>query len=320
MIAARKPAGTGTRHRAVRTLAACLASVALHFLVAAPAVAQDLEPRAYANTPVGMHFLVLNYSFSRGGVSADPAVPLEDAEIDIHLATLGYARTFALFGQSAKVGLVLPWAEVSGSAVFAGTPVSRDFSGQADPIVKLSTNLLGAPALDLEDFLAWHQEWIVGASLSVSLPLGRYDAERLVNIGTNRWAVKPELGVSRRWGPLTVDAAASAKFYSDNDEFLVDRERSQAPLFAIQGHAIYSFGKGTWVSFDATWYGGGRTEIDGVRSNDRQSNARVGATLVQPLSRHLSVQVYASTGVAERTGSDFDTAGVGLSYRWGGGL
>jgi len=287
---------------------------------AGSAFAQDLEPRAYANTPVGINFLGLNYSYSTGGVSADPAVPLEDAEIDIHGLAASYARSFALFGQSAKVGAIVPGAWVSGSAVFDGMPVEREVSGLVDPILKFSTNLYGAPATSLEDFANYHQDWIVGVSLSVSVPLGQYDQQRLVNIGTNRWSFKPEFGVSKRWGPLTLDAAASVKLYTDNDDFFPDHKREQDPLYAIQAHAIYSFSFGTWVSFDATWYGGGRTTVDGTKSDDRQSNVRIGATLVQPLSRHLSAQVYASTGVSDRTGSDFDTVGVGLSYRWGGGL
>ncbi len=288
--------------------------------VAGSAQAQDLEPRAYANTPVGINFYVLSYSYSTGGVSADPAAPLEDAEIDLHIEALSYARSFALFGQSAKVGLVLPYAGLSGSALFNGAPVEREFSGLVDPIFKFTTNLFGAPALSLEDFPNYRQDWIVGLSMSISVPLGRYDEERLVNIGTNRWSFKPAVGVSKRWGPLTIDASASVKFYTDNDEFLVDREREQDPLFAVQAHAIYSFWRGTWVSFDTTWYGGGTTTVDGKKSDDRQANARVGATITQPLTRNLSAQLNASSGVADRTGSDFDTVGVGLSYRWGGGL
>lgn len=284
------------------------------------AFAQDLEPRAYANTPVGINFLGLNYGYSTGGVSADPSLPLENAEIDVHALAVSYARSFALLGQSAKVGVVLPYAWMSGSATLDGMPVEREITGLVDPILKFSTNLYGAPATTLEDFASYHQDWIVGVSLSMTVPLGQYDHERLVNIGTNRWSFKPEFGVSKRWGPLTLDAAAGVRLYTDNSDFYPDHNRAQEPLYAVQGHAIYSFSFGTWVALDATWYGGGRSTVDGTRKDDRQSNARVGGTLVQPLARNWSAQVHASTGVADRTGSDFDTVIVGLSYRWGGGL
>ena len=36
------------------------------------AYAQDLEPRAYANAPVGLNFLIAGYAYSSGGVATDP--------------------------------------------------------------------------------------------------------------------------------------------------------------------------------------------------------------------------------------------------------
>ncbi len=288
--------------------------------VGATARAQDMEPRAYANTPVGINFLGLSYGYSTGSVGADPAVPLEDAKLDLHFTILNYARSFALLGQSAKVSAIVPYGWLSGSAVFDGMPVSREFSGLIDPVFKITANLLGAPALTLEEFPSYRQNWILGVSLGMSVPLGRYDEERLVNLGNNRWSFKPEIGVSKRWGPVTVDVAASTKFYTDNEEFFGDHTREQDPLYAVQTHFIYSLPAGAWAAFDATWYGGGQTTLDGKTNDDRQSSTRLGATGVMPLSRHFSVQIYASTGVLGRTGTDFDTVGMGLSYRWGGGL
>jgi hypothetical protein len=41
----------------------------------------------------------------------------------------------------------------------------------------------------------------------------------------------------------------------------------------VQGHAVYRFGNALWGSVDGTYYGGGRTTIDGAENDDRQSNA-----------------------------------------------
>ena len=51
------------------------ALVALALLAAATAEAQELEPRAYTNTPVGMNFLVLGYAYTKGDVPLDTSLP-----------------------------------------------------------------------------------------------------------------------------------------------------------------------------------------------------------------------------------------------------
>ena len=284
------------------------------------AYAQDLEPRAYANTPVGLNFLIAGYGYASGGVATDPALPLQNAHIQTHGLVLAYARSLDVWGRSGKVDVVLPYAWLSGSADVAGQPRKREVSGFADPRLRFSVNLYGAPALSLQEFASYRQDLIIGASLQVSLPLGQYDHDKLVNIGTNRWSVKPELGISKAWGPLTLELATGVTLYTTNDDFFGGKRREQAPIYSVQGHLIYNFGAGVWAGVNGTYYTGGRTTIDGVQGNDLQRNTRLGLTLALPVNRHNSVKLYASTGVSTRTGSNFDAVGIAWQYRWGGGL
>ena len=284
------------------------------------ASAQDLEPRAYTNIPVGLNFLLAGYTYSSGDVATDPSLPLQNADIDIHGTLLSYARALDVWGRSGKFDVVLPYAWLSGSAEFAGQPQEREVSGVVDPRLRVSVNFYGAPALTLKEFAGYKQDFILGASLQVSVPLGQYDADRLVNLGTNRWFFKPELGLSKAWGPLTLELAAGVTLYTDNDNFLGGKTREQAPLYSVQSHVIYSLPYGIWVGVDGTYYTGGRTTIDGVEGDDVQQNARLGVTVALPVGRHHSVKLYASTGASTRTGGDFDTLGIIWQYRWGGGL
>ena len=284
------------------------------------AYAQDLEPRAYANTPVGLNFLLAGYAYSRGGVATDPSLPLQNADFNIHSTLLAYARVLDVWGTSGKFDVVLPYSWLSGSAAFAGQPQEREVSGFGDPRLRFSVNFYGAPALRLQEFAGYKQDLIMGASLQVSVPLGQYDSDRLVNLGTNRWFFKPELGISKAWGPLTLDFATSVTLYTDNRDFLDGKTRAQAPLYSVQGHVIYSLPYGIWVGLNGTYYTGGRTTIDGEEGNDVQQNSRLGVTISLPVGRHYSVKLYASTGASTRTGGDFDTLGIIWQYRWGGGL
>jgi hypothetical protein len=298
-----------------------LLAAVLLVLSARPAWAQDIEPRAYSNAPVGVNFLIAGYVYTEGGVVFDPSLPLTDANMEIHSSVFAYARVLDVAGKSAKFDVVVPYASLSGEAEYLGSPVSREVSGYGDPRLRFSINLHGAPALSMKEFLAYEQDLIVGASVQVSVPLGQYDSDRVVNIGTHRWFVKPELGVSRTRGRWTLEVATAATFFGDNEDFYPgNRQREQDPIYSMQGHLVYSFPSGVWAAVTGTYLTGGRTTVDGVEGNDLQESSRIGATLSLPVDRHNSVKLFASTGVTIRTGTDFDLVGIAWQHRWGGGL
>ena len=297
------------------------AFAALLLLVLAPATrAQDIEPRAYSNAPIGVNFFIAGVAATRGGLSFDPALPIESPSLKTGSAVLGYARVVELWGQSAKVDVVVPYTWLSGDAIYAGQPVERVVDGPTDIAFRLNANLYGAPAMGLKEFAAYEQDVIVGASLRVIAPAGQYDNTRVVNIGGNRWSFKPELGVSKAVGPWTLELSAAATIYTDNDDFNGGKTRSQDNIYTLQAHVIRSYSSGIWASLSGTYFAGGRTTIDGVRANDLQQNWRLGGTLSFPVDRWNSVKLYASSGVSDRTGNDFDLVGIAWQHRWGGGL
>ncbi len=295
-----------------------VALVAAALLAAATAEAQELEPRAYTNTPVGMNFLVLGYAYTKGNVALDTSAPIEDGNITVHNAFLAYVRSLDVWGRSGKLQLVLPYAWLSGSTKVAGQPVATEIDGLGDPLVKFSLLLYGGPALSFKEFESYTPDLIVGASLALTAPLGQYDSNRLVNIGTNRWSFKPEIGIAKTWGPVTLELAPSATFYTDNDDFL-GKELQRDPLFAVQGHVVYHTRFGLWAAVDATYYGGGRKTLGGVEGDPLQ-DVRVGGTLAIPIDRHNSVKLSASTGAYARAGGNYTTAAIAWQFRWGGGL
>jgi hypothetical protein len=267
-----------------------------------------------------VNFLIAGYAYTRGGVASDPALPVTNPQLHTSSAVLAYAHVLDLWGTSGKFTAIVPYTWLSGSADFAGEPVRRVVDGFADPRLRLSVNLLGAPALTLKEFKNYEQDLIVGASLQATIPSGQYDDSRVVNIGTNRWSIKPEFGVSKALGPWTLELSVAATLFTDNKDFFGGNRRSQEPLYSTQGHVIYGFRSGIWASLDATYFTGGRTEINGTLNNDRQQNWRLGATLALPVDIHNSVKLYASSGVSARTGNDYDLIGIAWQYRWGGGL
>ncbi|WP_256721370.1 transporter [Pseudomonas putida] len=289
-------------------------------MLATGAVAEDLEPRSYTNTPVGINFLLMGYSDLHGNVTANPSIPLEDAKLNIQTVVFAYARSLDVWGRSGKFDIVVPEAKLTGSALLAGEPRKRDVTGLIDPRFRFSVNLYGAPAMSLAEFPSYQQDVIIGTSLAITAPLGQYDDSRLINLGNNRWSFKPELGVSKRVGQVTLELSGAGTFFTDNDELLGNHVLSQDPIYQVQGHLIYAFENGIWASLDATWFEGGKSAVDGVSNHDYQENSRYGCTLTLPLNRNHSIKLNASKGGYTRTGSDFDAVGMVWQYRFGGGL
>jgi outer membrane putative beta-barrel porin/alpha-amylase len=286
-------------------------------LAAAAVSAQDLEPRAYSNVPVGVDFLVVGFAYTEGAVSTDPALPIEDAHLAQSTSLLAWSRSFGLRGRLAKVDVIAPYAWLSGSARVAGQPIERDVSGLGDPRLRLTWIFHGAPALASKDWRPRPEDFVAGASVQVTVPAGQYDDDRVVNLGANRWAVKPELGISKAWGPVSLELASAVTFFQDNRDFLGET-REQDPLYAFQAHLVYSFRRALWVALDGTYYGGGQTRVGGIRNDDLQSSTRTGATFAMPLSARQSLKLYASTGVSTRIGGDWDTVGLAWQIRWAG--
>ena len=288
-------------------------------LAAAHAYGGEIEPRAYVNTPVGINFLLVGYAYSDGGLSTSGASPIKDAQLQMNTEVVAFARTLDVWGKSGKFDIILPYSQLSGTATVAGQPRERKVTGLNDPLFRFSVNFYGAPALSVEEFAKYKQDVIIGASVQVSAPLGQYDKDKLVNLGNNRWFVKPDIGISKAWGPFTLELSTGVTFFSTNDEYYGGKTLKQDPLSTTQVHATYNLGHGVWAALSWTFDYGGQTTIDGVRG-DSYSNSRLGATLALPINRHNSIKLFGSTSLLTTAGSDFNLIGVLWQHRWGEGL
>jgi hypothetical protein len=285
----------------------------------ADADAQEAEPRSYTNTPIGLNFLIAGYVYAQGKIAFDPSTAIADTKFHSNTEVLAYVRSFDVGGQSAKFDVIVPASSFSAQGIVNGQPREREMSGLGDPRFRVSFNLLGAPALSAKDFANYKQDLIVGVSLQVSAPLGQYDDSKLLNLGNNRWSFRPELGISKAWGPWTFEVAPSVTFFSNNTDFVGGNTFAQAPIYAVQGHILYNFQSGVWMALDGVYFAGGRTALNGVKSDNEQASTRAGFTLALPIDTHNSLKLSASTGITTRAGSEFSAVGVAWQHRWGDG-
>jgi hypothetical protein len=282
------------------------------------AIAQDLEPRAYSPSPVGVSFVGLAMGRSSGDIVFDPSLPIVDAQATLYSPVLGLGYSFGLFGRQALFTAALPyaWGDVSG--MVGNDLQSAHRSGLADIRSRLAINLKGSPALNPAAFASRRgRPLILGASVAVISPSGQYDNTKLINLGSNRWAFKPEFGLSAPIKKLDLDLYAGAWFFAANSSFYTGTSfRSQAPLTAVQAHVSYTVRRGLWLAVNSTWYGGGATTLNHGTPMERENNSRLGATVSFPLAKNQSIKVTYSSGVSGRVGSNFNTIGAGWQYVW----
>ena len=176
--------------------------------------AQDLEPRAYANLPKDANVIVGSYGFLKGNVVSDASLPVKDFIISSNNFGAGYMHTFGLANKLARVQVVIPFVLMDGHATVNDERIVGNRTGFGDMRIRLGINLLGSPALGIKEFREYKQKTIFGVSLVTSVPTGIYYADKSINIGTNRWGFKPEVGVSKRFKHVYAEMYSGVWFYT----------------------------------------------------------------------------------------------------------
>lgn len=286
-------------------------------LIPARGTAQDMEPRVYSASPVGTSFLQIGFGRSNGDISFDPTIPITNVKATLDSLPIGISHTFGLFGRQTlfSAGLPYVWGNVTGQVGEQSGKVTR--SGLGDLRLRYSVNLHGSPALSPKEFARNKRTYLIATSLTVQAPSGQYGSTKLINIGANRWAFKPEVGFSYPVRRLYLDVYAGAWLFTDNSSFYPGTaNRSQEPTTALQSHVSYTIRPGLWGAFDATWYGGGAVSVNDGPATDRQSNSRIGATVSIPLPARQSIKVAWSSGVSGTIGADFTTLSISWQRVW----
>lgn len=272
--------------------------------------ANDVEPRLYSNIPTGVNFLSVGFAHSSGEVTFDSSVPVEDVEGEVDAMVLSYSRGLNIAGKSALFTIAIPYAEVKLEGLLLGEPASGRRQGFGDPLVRLAVNFYGAPATTLKNFASYHQKTIIGGSISIGMPFGRYLDDRVLNVGTNRWNVIGQLGISHKIRRWTIESAIGVSWYSDNDEVIGGRRLEQDPISLFRGTFLYNFTRGFWVGMGFLYANGGESRLDGVQRDDRQKNWRTGIVVSVPLAPRHKLQIRVTEGITARVGADFRTYGA----------
>ena len=278
--------------------------------------AQELVPAAYTPAPVGINLLAFSGGLSSGDISFDPSLPVEDVRARIHAWSVSYGRTFGVFGRAANVTVIAPYLVGRIEGLYTGEQTVVERSGIADAVLRFGVNLVGAPAMTLQEFAGYRPRTLFGASLLVRVPTGEYDSSKLINIGSNRWGFKPEVGIVHVMGKWALDAYVGAWLFTDNPNFYGGNTRAQDPILSTQAHIRYFVNPRWWAAVDGNFWYGGQTAGGGVAKDDLQRNSRVGLTVAWQAAPRHGVRFLASRGAVTRIGGDFTSIGLTYSFTW----
>lgn len=277
--------------------------------LATPAHGQELEPRRWSQLPTGVNFFGAGLGYIEGDIFLDPVLQIEEGTVESLTASAAYIRTFSLFGLSARFDVAVPYSESRWDGLLAGEPASVRRQGFNDPRFRLSVLLFGGPALSPTEFARQPQSnTVVGVGLSVVAPLGEYIDDKLLNLGQNRWIIWPQLGITHTRGAWTYEVTGSIVFFTDNDRFFQGTKLENDPLYAIQGHLIYTFRPGLWASLSSAYGDGAEPTVSGVPKDAETRNWVNALSVGIPLSRRQGIKLsYLRSRTQVPTGADLDS-------------
>jgi hypothetical protein len=283
---------------------------------AEPARGQELEPRVYSAAPIDTNFLVGTWSNSRGSVPIDPSLPLTDVHASIDTISLSFTHTFPLAGRTATWAVAVPYVGGHVTGVIYGSAPASTLNGFPDLRLRFSVDLL-SHGLSPAEFARHKPRTTLGVGVTVIAPTGTYDRTRLINAGSNRWSVKPEIGVEIPMGKWFADFAAGLWLFGENTDFAGGQVLQQAPLANFQVHAGYSFRQGQWLALDAGYVLGGATTTGSESPRNALTNSRYGMVFSQPIGPGVSAKLLWSHWLRNgQVDQSFTTIGAALQYRW----
>jgi len=293
----------------------------LLFFIPSPSLSEELEPRQWAHLPINTNFLGAAYAYTDGEIDFDPILKIENGKFQMHTYAAKYIRTFELFKKSARIDLLQIYQKGKWTGLLDGNHKSVTRSGWSDTNLRFAINFYGSPPLQGKEYAAYRTttkiETIIGAGLWVQMPTGVYLEDKLINIGTNRFTFRPQLGLAHNWGNWSLETAGLVAFYTDNNEFVNGHKLEQEPLFIVHSHLVYTFRPSVWASASAAYDYGGNSIVDGTNTNNRSQDIILAFSFGFPVSRQIGGKIsYLGNRTQESTGTDSDTLLVGLSANW----
>lgn len=297
-------------------------ALAILLFISSFSIAQELTPRRWSHLPIDTNIAGLGYVYTEASIFLDPVLQVENLELEMNTVAARYIRTFEFLGKSSRFEFGQGYQDGTYTGLLQGEPAKAHRQGLTDSVLRFSSILYGAPPLKGKEFQEHRRsvaasETLIGAAMIVHLPTGDYSEDYLLNIGSNRFTIRPQLGITHQRGNWTYETSASMWYFTDNDDFWKGSERQQDPFWAFQSHAIYTFKPGFWTSASIGYGIGGQNEINGINKDDAGENLAYSLAAGYSFTRQFGAKIaYIGTRTQTDTSFDSNSIAVGLSWVW----
>lgn len=290
-------------------------TLCLFITVIAEFNAQDIEPRRWNPLPLKTNVAGVGYLFTGGTLLFDPSTQIRDARVKAHTTAFSFVKPIKLKNTLARIDVLVPFTSGDWNGLLSNEPASVNRFGLNDPRIRFSVTLSGAPPADakqMQQFFKKHPKHTIwGASISITLPLGEYYSDKLINLGRNRFAIRPQLGLLHRWNNWSFEFTGSIFLFTNNTNFYNNQTKKQKPLAAIQSHIIKSFKNRAWTSFSLGYGNGGQSKVDSIWQNDSKSELLLALSCGKTIFKNQSIKLfYLRNEALNSVGADTNSGGI----------
>lgn len=143
---------------AARSLTLVATSLALSLGVAEQARAQQYGPRIFWLAPSDLNVLQFQLIYQKTNTAFDSSVVYPNLDIDTTILVPTYSRTFDVGDTSGQLVFSLPYAAADIELSAGSRGVDRSASGLADSYAQIRIGLVGAPGLNLQEYVQYLTE------------------------------------------------------------------------------------------------------------------------------------------------------------------
>lgn len=238
-----------------------------------PAWAIDVQPRDYVYLPAGTNLALLYYDYAhRSSINFDNGPTYtRGTNLDSHIGILRYVHYSELGGLPVAAEVLVPFGSLNDGKVHGNKLESTQ--GFADPYFA---------------FVVWpYQNTEQGTDIAIASytqpPLGTYNNEHVLNLGSDRWTQDFQVSGTQSFGNgLTIDIEGDAIFYTDNTNANASGQTLRQDLtWQLQSWISYDVTSTSYVAVGYNGYFGGRQHIAGSFNGLKTSLHQVRGTYAQ---------------------------------------